>query len=196
MKEEKVVYFLKSIPITPKSIHEFIAKTWSPTKKLVFSALMVATAALLQSAGGFIPVFGFFISPFTTLPILLCMLISNRHGVIAYLLTICLLFLIEPSELFIFPFTTGLLGLSIGWGFRKLNKRLAIIGLGGGVLFLGICFPLYVLGFPVFGPITSSAFNVQIISTIFLFSILYSSLWLELGLFFGRRLEKVITDSN
>src|SRR5690625_3493255 len=100
----------------PKEIYQHALVNWSPTKKLVFTALMAALAAILQSAGGYLPGIGFFISPFTTLPILLGVLVSIRYGIFSYLLAAGLLLIIEPSELFIYPFTTGVLGIALGWG--------------------------------------------------------------------------------
>ena len=145
------MYFNKTLPSHPKDIHHFFVN-WSPTNKLVFMALMAALAAVLQSAGGLMPGIGYFFSPFATAPILLGASISFRSGITTYLVTICLLFLIQPSELVIFPFTTGLLGLGIGSTFCVLNGRLRILISNGLLLFLGICIPLYGFDFPVFGP--------------------------------------------
>src|SRR5690625_4690367 len=96
--------FITSISSEPKNINEHALYHWSSTKKLVFTSLMAALAAILQSAGGYLPVVGFLISPFTTLPILLVVLVSVRYGIFSYILAACLLLLIEPTELFIFPF--------------------------------------------------------------------------------------------
>lgn len=165
---------------------------WGITKKMVTVSLLASIAALLQSAGGYIPILGFVISPFTTLPIMIATLISFRYGSISYGLTILLLLILEPTELFVFPFTTGVLGLGLGWGLLHLRKRLAIASLNGGLLFLGICFPLYVLEFPVFGPMTSSSVSVQIITIILLFSFIYSFIWVEISLFVLQRLKWIV----
>src|SRR5690625_3705881 len=153
---------------SPQNIHLHVADHWSTTKKLVFTALMAALAALLQSAGGLVRGIGFFISPFTTLPILLSSLVSLQYGIYSYVLTNFLLLLIEPTELFIFPFTTGTLGLALGWGLVHLKSRLINVLLSGGSLFLGICLPLYILRFPVFGPLTSHSIDIQVLYFIFL----------------------------
>lgn len=178
----------KSFSMGVQRLHKKL-RSWNTTKKMVSVSLLATIAALLQSAGGYIPVFGFFISPFTTLPIVLVTLISIRYGILSYALTVLLLLIIEPTELFIFPFTTGVLGLGLGWGLLHLQKKLSVTSLNGGLLFLGICFPLYVLDFPVFGPMTSSAVSLQIIVAIFGFSFLYSFIWLEISLLVLRRLK-------
>ena len=185
------MYFIRSISSSPKDIHRNFLH-WSPLKQLIFGALMASLAAILQAAGGLLPGIGMFLSPFTTLPILVSTLVSIRTGILTYILTILLLLLIEPSELFIFPFTTGLLGVGLGWTFRILHKRLEIILVNGLLLFTGICIPLYVLGFPVFGPAVASSFDGLILIIIIGFSFLYSWLWLELGLFFLRKIELIL----
>lgn len=63
------------------------------------------------------PGIGYLISFLATLPIFLVTSLSIRQGILSYILTILLLFIIQPSELIIFPFTTGLLGIAIGVAF-------------------------------------------------------------------------------
>ncbi|WP_432361585.1 hypothetical protein [Sporosarcina sp. UB5] len=155
-------------------------------------ALMAALAAILQSAGGLLPAIGFAISPLATAPIMLVALISLHSGAFTYILTILLLFLIEPTELFIFPFTTGLLGLGLGWTFYKLTKRPHVAFMNGLLLCIGICIPLYVLGFPVFGPTISAHFNRLTLLLIFTFSLLYSWIWTELSLFILRKIKVIL----
>ncbi len=165
---------------------------WSPTKKLMFTALMAALAGILQSTGGLLPGIGFLLSPFATAPILLIALISFRLRILSYLLTSFLLLVIQPSELVIFPFTTGLLGIGLGWAFLAINQRLGIVITNGLLLFLGICIPLYGFGFPVFGPTFSTSFNLPVLLIILGFSFLYSWLWLEFGLYFLRKIKAII----
>jgi hypothetical protein len=185
------VYFNKYIPSHPKDIHQ-VLDSWSLTKKLMFTALMAALATIFQSAGGLLPGIGYVFSPLATAPILLGAMISFRSGILIYVLTICLLLIIQPSELVIFPFTTGLLGLGLGWTFLALNRRLGIVFVNGLLLFIGICIPLYGFGFPVFGPTVSSSFNMTALMIIFGFSLFYSWVWLGIGLFLLRKIKRVI----
>jgi len=156
---------------------------WSTTQMLVFASIMAALASLLQAAGGYIPVFGFAISPFTTLPICIATIMFFRYGLFSYVLTIFLLLLLEPMELFIFPFTTGLLGITLGWSLTFFRQRIIIISLNSVVLFLGICLPLLVLQFPVFGPMTAENQSLIILVVIYLFSFIYAVLWYFLAIF-------------
>ena len=184
------MYFNKNRFSHPVEIHQVFTR-WSSIQKLMFGALMSTVAAILQSAGGLLPGIGLFISPFATAPILLMTLISFRTGFLTYLLTLFLLLLIEPSELIIFPFTTGLLGLGLGWAFRTFNSPLKVLLSNGFLLTVGICTPLYGLGFPIFGPAISS-FNIAFLFIISLFSFLYSWLWLVFSLYFLRKIIPIL----
>ena len=88
----------------------------SLANKLVLTALMSTLATMFQAAGNLVPGIGLLISPFSTLPIF-AIFYSIREGILSYILTIFLLFIIEPSELIVFPFTTGLLGLALEYLF-------------------------------------------------------------------------------
>ena len=107
-------------------LHHYF-KTFSYSKKLVLAALFSALAAILQSTGNFLPGIGYLISPFATLPILICTIISIPFGLKSYVLTFLLLILIQPGESFVFPFTTGIVGLGIGIALLILKRRIGII---------------------------------------------------------------------
>lgn len=95
----------KSLLIDSKFNYQ-ILKAWHPTKKLVSVAILAVFTAILQSVGGILPGIGLMVSPFSTITILLAAMISFQHGLFTYLLTIPLLLLLEPSELFIFPYAS------------------------------------------------------------------------------------------
>ncbi|MCZ2257197.1 hypothetical protein [Sporosarcina sp. G11-34] len=185
------MYFTKEIPSHPKDIRQFF-DTWTATHKLMFAALMAAIATVLQSAGGMFPGVSFLISLLTTAPILIGSLISFRLGAMIYMLTTFLLLIIQPSELIFFPFTTGLLGLFLGWTLLLFNRRIEIIVSSGTLLFLGMCIPLYLFAFPVFGPTILSSFNMTVLAFIFSFSLLYCWLWLEIGLLLLRNIKNFL----
>lgn len=180
-------------PLIDSRFNRQFIKRWHPSKKLVCVAILGVFTAVLQSAGGMLPGVGLAISPFSTIIVVLATMISLQYGLFTYLLAIFLLFLIEPSELFIFPFTTGLLGLGIGLGLCKLNKPAAIILVNGIILCLGICIPLYGLGFPILGPMVLATPKIKTLLTIFIFASLYSWLWLELSLHFLCKINKFLS---
>lgn len=149
--------------------------------KLVASALMALIAAILQAAGGVIPGIGMLISPFSTAPIIISVLILPSYGLLSYILTIFLLLLIQPSELIVFPFTTGAMAIGIGFGLILFNKVWKVITFSSMFLSIGICLLLYLFQFPVLGPFLIE-FRVLNILMIYLFSLVYCWIWIELVL--------------
>ncbi len=150
-------------------------------KRIVFISLLSSISAIFQSAGGFFPGIGYLISPLATAPILLSSVFSPLFGFYAYLLTILLLLILQPSELIIFPFTTGILGISIGVAIHHLKNRWSIILCGAIGLTTGICLLLYGLKFPVLGPIVSFSISIPIIGGIFAFSFFYRWIWMMIS---------------
>ncbi|RLQ91427.1 hypothetical protein [Planomicrobium sp. Y74] len=175
-------------PIFPADFLAAIKK--SRNQLLVFSALLAALAAIFQSAGGFLPGVGFLISPFATLPVVVAACLSSTAGFFTYFLSIALLFVLQPSELFIFPFTTGLLGLAIGISIRLVKTRLPVVLFSGIILFGGISFVAFVLDFPIIGPV--SDINTFLLMAILGFCLLYSFIWTELSGYFLRRLPSIL----
>ncbi len=152
----------------------------SLANKVVITALMSALATMFQAAGNLIPGIGLFISPFATLPIFLAICYSIREGVLSYLLTILLLFIIEPSELIVFPFTTGLLGIALGLSFIQFKRRIWVISFSAICLLIGITIVLEIFRFPVLGPTIHTTMDIKIILSIFILSFLYC--WIYAGL--------------
>ncbi|WP_075620438.1 hypothetical protein [Paenisporosarcina indica] len=186
------MWFLKSISDDVRFAQlEFRKHT--KAKRLVIGSFLACMAAVLQAAGGFLPGIGYFISPFATLPILIGAMFSLQMGVMSYVLTILLLFILFPSELVIFPFTTGLLGIGIGAAFSFFKKRLSIISIGAILLMIGIMSLLYIFHFPLLGPAVSDSFSFITVGSILIFSFLYNWLWVEIALFFFKRFKTVIS---
>ncbi|MGG3466908.1 hypothetical protein ABES02_05120 [Neobacillus pocheonensis] len=185
------MYFIRNISVEIRTAQlAFIQK--SKTRRLILAALLASIAAILQAAGGFLPGVGYFISPFATAPILLCSMLSLPLGLMAYILTNLLLLILQPSELIIFPFTTGLIGLGIGAAFYFFKKRWIIIITSASLLTIGIMILLYVLKFPVLGPSISKTFSISTAGGIFLFSVLYNWFWVDIGLIIFNRLKIII----
>ncbi|MGZ4162322.1 MAG: hypothetical protein ACXVNF_16220 [Neobacillus sp.] len=184
------MYLLKSISDDVKTAQLDFQKK-SKSKRVVLGALFASFAAVLQAAGGFLPGVGYFISPLSTGPILFCSMLSVPLGFITYILTNLLLLILQPSELIVFPFTTGLLGLGTGAAFYFFKKRLTIIGSGGVILSLGVISLLYGFKFPVLGPAASDSFSFLTTGFIFLFALIYNWIWVDIGLLFFKRLKKL-----
>ncbi len=182
------MYFLKTIADEVRLFQKKFSKH-RKTLKLILASSFACIAAILQATGGFFPGIGYFFSPLATVPILLYSMFSIPFGVITYFLTIMLLVILQPTELMIFPFTTGLLGLGIGAAFSFFRKRISIIVTGAILLMLGIISLLYIFHFPVLGPSVDHSFTFFTTGSIFLFSFLYSWLWVEMGLVIFKRLK-------
>ncbi|AXI08094.1 hypothetical protein CUC15_03540 [Oceanobacillus zhaokaii] len=170
--------------------HHF--KRFSHSKKLVLAALLSAIAAILQSTGNFLPGIGYFISPFATLPILICIIISIPFGLQSYVLTFLLLILIQPGESFVFLFTTGVVGLGIGIALLIVKRRIGIIVFTSILLTGGICFLLYIVHFPVLGPVASTSPSLKVIGFIYIFSFMYSWIWAELSRLIFKKWSKLM----
>ncbi|MFB6730659.1 hypothetical protein ACIG6B_11700 [Bacillus mobilis] len=165
----------------------------TPAKRLVITALLGSLAAIFQSAGNLIPGIGLFISPFATLPIFLAICYSIREGILSYILTILLLFIIEPSELIVFPFTTGLLGIALGVSFIQFKRRILVVSFSTICLLIGIMVVLDVFRFPVLGPAVHTTMDIKIILSIFIMSFLYCWLYAALCRIMLNRVYKVLS---
>ncbi|MGP4081573.1 hypothetical protein ACTWQL_16840 [Pseudalkalibacillus sp. R45] len=185
------MYFFKPISDEVR-LSQLIMNRYKKTRILILGSIFSCIAAILQAAGGFLPAIGYFISPLATAPILLCAMFSIPFGVMSYFLTIMLLFILQPTELFIFPFTTGLLGVGIGASFHFFKRRLSIIATGTILLMSGIMSLLFIFHFPVLGPVVSYSFSFLTSGMIFIFSFLYSWLWVEMALIIFTRLKGII----
>ncbi|KAF0819224.1 putative membrane-spanning protein [Bacillus sp. ZZV12-4809] len=170
-----------------KSLHRTF-KDMPKTKRIVIGSILSSLATLFHIAGGAIPIAGYFLSPLATAPVILCTIFSKSLGLAAYMVTIISLFILMPSELIIFPFTTGLLGLGIGLALHFIERRINIIVCGAFFLSMGILILLYGIQFPVLGPAISQTFHIPTVVLIFLFSIFYSWIWVVISLASLRRL--------
>lgn len=164
----------------------------NPTKSLVTIAFLGALTALFQSAGGFLPGPGYLLSPLSTAPVVLAALLSLRSGFTAYALSIVLLLLIQPSELIVFSFTTGLLGLALGFSIARSKNRIQVVLVSALALWAGIALVLYAFRFPLLGPSVAMSFDIATAMYIFLFSLLYSAIWTEISLRLLARLRKSV----
>ncbi|MBT2645444.1 hypothetical protein J7E52_01690 [Bacillus sp. ISL-34] len=183
------MYFFKPISDEVR-LSQIIFNKHKKTMKLILGSIFACIAAILQAAAGIFPGIGYFISPLATAPILLCSMFSIPFGVMSYFLTIMLLFILQPTELIVFPFTTGLLGLGIGASFYFFRKRLSVIATGAILLMLGIMVLIFIFHFPVLGPAVSVSFSF--LTTGFLFAFIYSWLWVEIALIIFKRLKMII----
>lgn len=166
----------------------------SLTTKLIFTAVLSSFAVIFQSAGGYAPGIGFIVSAMTTLPIFLATIVSIRNGFLSYCVTLLILIIIQPSELLIFSFTTGILGLVLGVAFNKSQTRFLVVSLAGAALFMGIITILFIFRFPVLGPGFGTSFHYRPLLLIVMFSMLYAWIAAEACSFALKRLAHSLPD--
>lgn len=109
-----------------------------------------------------------------------------------YFVTIFLLAMFQPSELWVFPFTTGLLGLALGVGLKYLRRSIFIIPFAAICLSLGIIILLYGFKYPILGPSVTTNLSGVVILVILVFSLLYSWFWQFLSLFIIKLLKRIL----
>lgn len=165
---------------------------FSKTTQIVVGALLGSIAFLFQSAGIFAGI-GYLLSMMSTGPIVLASLLSFRIGMMTYFVTIFLLATFQPSELLVFPFTTGLFGIVLGVGLKYLKRGICIILFSGLCLTLGICVLLYGFKFPILGPSFPTHFSGFVILGVFTFSLLYSWVWKIMSTSTTKFLNRILT---
>ncbi|HEX2944477.1 MAG TPA: hypothetical protein VHT96_00805 [Clostridia bacterium] len=188
-------YWRKPISAGVRLISTNICVSGTRIKRIIIASMLSAFAAIMQSAGA-LGGPGFIISSLVTLPVALAAILSIPTGAAAYSVTLFLLVILQPSEIIVFPFTTGLLGLGIGLGLKLFKTRAAVIAFAALCLTMGISFLLYILRFPVLGPISPSGFSFIASAAIYTFSYLYSWLWTEIGMIALKFLDKAIVKAS
>ncbi|MEH7415834.1 hypothetical protein V7266_11180 [Neobacillus drentensis] len=174
-----------------KKKHEITAIQYPKNLRLVVGSLLGAIAAILQSAG-LIGGIGYAFSMMATGPIVLATVISVRIGLLTYAVTTLLLVILQPSEVLVFLFTTGLLGTALGIGFKLYHTGTTVSLIGGTALTTGILILLYVFQFPVLGPSVSSSVSGTVVIGVLLFGLFYSWMWMNLSRFGMKHLNKVM----
>jgi hypothetical protein len=165
---------------------------YSQLSKIAMGAIMAALAVIFQSAGIFIG-FGYVLSMLATWPMIIAASISFQIGIMTYVTTIFLLAIIQPSEVLVFSFTTGLLGISIGYGIRKMKNVFKVMLFAGASMLLGIIILISLFQFPILGP-SINALGFGMLGSIFLFSLLYSWIWIKVSLIGMKVLQKAIPE--
>lgn len=171
--------------------HHVAIDRYTKTMRLIAGALLGSIAVILQSAGVFTGI-GFLFSMMSTGPLVLASLLSVRIGLMTYSITAVLLMLVQPSELLVFLFTTGLLGVSLGVGLKYFQRTVWIISFAALCLTLGISLLLYVFQFPILGPSISSQFSIPVILGTFAFALLYSWMWKVISMSMIKSLTKIL----
>lgn len=135
-----------------------------------------AIAGIFQLAPVFIPGFGLLLSPLSSLPVILAALYSVKCGSFTYVCTGLLVSIFSPQESVIFLLTTGVFGLIIGLTFHK--KWIMTVFFSGITLFSGINILTYFVGIAALGDALNGVATYLTVIITFVFSVVYSFLWL------------------
>lgn len=176
-----VRFFLKAHDV---SVGEYPRNT-----RMILGSLLGAIAAILQSAG-LIGGIGYAFSMMATGPIVLATILSAQFGLLTYVVTALLLLIIQPSEVLVFLFTTGLLGVALGLGFKWTKRKITVTLSGGLALTTGILLLLLLFHFPILGPSLSSEVNAQAILAIAGFGLFYSWMWMRISMIGIKQVNK------
>lgn len=83
--------------------------------------------------------------------------------------------------------------MGIGAAFYIFNERLYIVISGATLLTVGIITLLYGIKFPVLGPAIPNNFSLSTTGLIFVFTFLYSWIWVELSVAYLKKLKTFIS---
>lgn len=170
--------------------HNIVTHHYSKINKMVLGSILGALAAILQSAGLFTG-FGYIFSTLATGPIILATVLSVRIGLLTYVLTGLLLFIIQPTEVLVFLFTTGILGVGIGLGLKHFKWTFTAASIGGLSLALGIFLLLTLFNFPVLGP-ELTEISVGLVIGVLVFSMVFSLIWVKVSLLCMKYLNRLV----
>lgn len=144
---------------------------------IAFLGLFISIAALLQAVAGFIPGIGHFLSIFSTLPVLIAGKDRVFSGIATYIVASFVIFFIQPLEAPIFIFGTGLLGLVLGICINSGINLVFTTVLSGAILSSGMIALVSIVGIDPFGGITAGLISIYKYTLFFIFSLIYSILW-------------------
>ncbi|MBB6452403.1 hypothetical protein HNQ94_000848 [Salirhabdus euzebyi] len=147
---------------------------YSNPRRLTRVAILATCATLLQATSSL------YLSPLATFPILLSFIFGLSNGLISYFITIMLLSLVQISQLIIFSFTTGVIGIGIGIGLY-FGKKIYMVTFSTLLLMSGILFVMIFFHFSIY-PWFELSFSWGKLGGIILFSLFYCWLWTELSM--------------
>ena len=137
--------------------------------------ILTTLAVLFQSAPVFLPTVGMALSPFSTLPIAIAAYFSSSLGILVLLSSAFILLFISIEETLILLFTTGLLGLIVGFFYKR--KLVTSILCSAIALAIGMATLTFIIGISAFGDFTSSLSLAVTLLIFILFSLIYASIW-------------------
>lgn len=161
------------------------------TKTLTRAGLLTAAATMLQSVPAFLSEAFAFVTMLSSLPICLIAGLSPRAGVLSFVATGFLTTIFSVHEGFLFCFTNGPVGLSLGlchyYGMKKTGTWLVT----GLILACCLSFLQFALGFAPLGRELPGGVTGQAVLTL-VFSLIHSGFYLLLSARLVNRLRPIV----
>lgn len=158
---------------------------------ICIGGILTTIAAIFQSAPIFLPAIGMILSPFSTLPIALAAYFNISLGITVLFSSFLILTFFSLQEAFILLFTTGLLGIMVGFLYKK---RLVVSILYTSIaLFIGMILLTNIVGISAFGDFTRSLSLPLTLLIFILFSLIYTTVWV---VFFKKFIHYMIIKTN
>ena len=137
--------------------------------------ILTTIAVIFQSAPIFLPALGMALSPFSTLPIALAAYFNISLGITVLFSSVFILIFVSIEEALILLFTTGLLGIVLGFVYKK-NFIVSIISTTI-TLTIGMILLTFIVGISAFGDFTRSLSIPITILVFIIFSFIYAIIW-------------------
>lgn len=158
---------------------------------IVFGGMMAALAAALQLGPIYLPIVGVLLAMVSSLPMAIQALRDPRWAPLSAGVAAVVMFTIAPQEATIFAFTSGPLGLAVGYAIRLGLRRWQAIPMVGAVLLAGILLLAYLIGLPPLGPgLATWSLSAQL-GAYASFSLIWGALWVETFGGLSRRLARL-----
>ena len=162
---------------------------------ITISSLLAVIAALFQLAPIFLPVVGMALSPLSSIPMVISVLMFADKAAATFLITAALLFLFNVEEAIIFLLATGPLGLAAATAAISRGSSLKKGLLPASLLSFGILLLVFLIGLPGLTSLVS-VLNAGALLAIAAFSYLYSLLFMGITRFLQQRIMPLMASKE
>ena len=139
--------------------------------------ILTALTIIFQAAPVFLPTIGLILSPVSTFFVAIGAITNITLGVFIFISSAIILLTISIEEALVYIFTTGILGLIIGFLLYR-QKLLICLIISSLTLSLGMFLLTLIINLSGFNEIVNGFPIIQYLSIFVLFSLLYSFLWI------------------
>jgi hypothetical protein len=184
--------FLALVVLVYSALQKAAAEAAQPTgtaRTTAFLGLTAALAAVMQSAGMFIPVVGPALAMLSSLPVALGTLVAPLGAPWMVVAAAAVLAVLRVTDAAVFLLTMGPVGLTAAWALDPARPAWQRVLLPSGVLVCGMLLLTFVIGFPTFAGIVQT-WGVAGATLIFaVFGLLYGAAWVRAVRRFARILS-------